>query len=465
MVSTEVMRREEGRMDIIRGWTPSALREQVAREKDLRLVIIEYYQSCMVKGHHYYRINEHDESQKPALSKEGALNLCSLFKVRPEPDPPIETWMPDGHYRVRYRTRLVSIETGELVAIGDGLCSTRESRYAYRYASRICPQCGKSAIIKGREEYGGGWLCFKRKDGCGAKFDEGDPAIEAQITGRVANEDLADQENTVLKMSEKRSLVDGALKLPLASELFIQDLDEQIQLQQSQRESVNSITDGLKEPRRDVAENSMVPTQPRAKLSATDVSDLLKLLHEAYRDSKVVDQHIRTIMHIPPEQSYTSVRLRLTMTWAQYDQLKMDAETYIREAIAHEHHDTDEDDVLLDGERITDEVKVAMASPVEVATRQERENVLASTPLEEDVPVDETEGQPPTQGEAIYATAAELDALMAVAAGVGKDASAEVERLRAHHPKGVTREVLAIIETRLKGRAGTDRHPSAGANG
>ena len=36
--------------------------------------------------------------------------------------------------------------------------------------STLCPNCGKDAIIKGKEEYGGGWLCYKAKGGCGAKF-------------------------------------------------------------------------------------------------------------------------------------------------------------------------------------------------------------------------------------------------------------------------------------------------------
>jgi hypothetical protein len=34
-----------------------------------------------------------------------------------------------------------------------------------------CPVCGVvGAIIKGKPEYGGGWLCFQKKGGCGAKF-------------------------------------------------------------------------------------------------------------------------------------------------------------------------------------------------------------------------------------------------------------------------------------------------------
>lgn len=40
-----------------------------------------------------------------------------------------------------------------------------------------CPQCGKSrAVIKGKPEYGGGWLCFKKKGGCGATWqDDAEP--------------------------------------------------------------------------------------------------------------------------------------------------------------------------------------------------------------------------------------------------------------------------------------------------
>lgn len=41
--------------------------------------------------------------------------------------------------------------------------------------TRSCPQCGKSkAVIKGKAEYGGGWLCFKKKGGCGATWQDAD---------------------------------------------------------------------------------------------------------------------------------------------------------------------------------------------------------------------------------------------------------------------------------------------------
>lgn len=39
-----------------------------------------------------------------------------------------------------------------------------------------CPKCGKvKPVIKGKEEYGGGWVCFKKKGGCGATWHDNEP--------------------------------------------------------------------------------------------------------------------------------------------------------------------------------------------------------------------------------------------------------------------------------------------------
>ena len=109
---------------------------------------------------------------------------------------------------------------------GVGFCSTRETRYAFVNASRKCPACGKDAIIKGKAEYGGGWVCYKKKDGCGTKYDDGDAAIEGQKVGKVAVDNPVDSFNTVLKMAKKRALVDAVLTATAASDLFVQDLED-----------------------------------------------------------------------------------------------------------------------------------------------------------------------------------------------------------------------------------------------
>ncbi|GEM_PF-1648522 len=162
---------------------------------------------------------------KPTLLKPGAEKLCMTFRLAPSYRTE-EIRDADGHLTVIITCTLTHITSGLIVAEGLGRASTRESKYAYRQANRKCPRCGGEAIIKGKAEYGGGWLCFAKKGGCGAKFNDGDKAIEGQGVGRVANEDLADQYNTVLKMGAKRAFVAATLSATAASSIFTQDLED-----------------------------------------------------------------------------------------------------------------------------------------------------------------------------------------------------------------------------------------------
>jgi len=116
--------------------------------------------------------------------------------------------------------------TGTRLGAGEGLCTTRESRYASRNASRKCPACGVEAIIKGKAEYGGGWVCFKKKNGCGAKYADDAQTITSQAVGKIPNPDLADTYNTVDKMASKRARVDAVLSVTGASALFTQDVED-----------------------------------------------------------------------------------------------------------------------------------------------------------------------------------------------------------------------------------------------
>jgi len=90
----------------------------------------------------------------------------------------------------------------------------------------VCPSCTKPTIIKGKEEFGGGWICFAKKGGCGQKFPAGAVEIEGQQTGRVQNPDVADTINTVLKMAKKRAHVDAAIALARCSDMFTQDVED-----------------------------------------------------------------------------------------------------------------------------------------------------------------------------------------------------------------------------------------------
>lgn len=175
----------------------------------------------MQDGTHYGVIPGTD---KPTLYKPGAEKLCLLFRLDPEYES--ETIWDGPHMTVKTTCRLFHSPTGTRVSSGEGMCSTKESKYGTRMAKRTCPVCNVEAIIKGKAEYGGGWVCFKRQGGCGAKFADGDASIESQEVGKIENPDLADTYNTVLKMANKRALIAAVLNGTAASDIFTQDLED-----------------------------------------------------------------------------------------------------------------------------------------------------------------------------------------------------------------------------------------------
>jgi hypothetical protein len=191
---------------------------------DRKRKIVEVMQAVMKDGEHYGRIPGCGD--KPALFKAGAEILATTFALAPRFEIK-QTDLPNGHREYQIICTLVHIPTGLEVGQGVGCCSTHESKYRWRRGDRQCPDCGKrGTIIKGKKEYGGGWLCFNKKGGCGSQWKDGDPAIEGQNTDRVENPDPADQYNTVLKMAKKRAQVDATLTATGASDLLTQDLED-----------------------------------------------------------------------------------------------------------------------------------------------------------------------------------------------------------------------------------------------
>lgn len=186
--------------------------------------IQEVMKQAMKDGEHFGKI---PGTPKPTLLKPGAEKLCLLFRL----DPQFESVeFKDGdHLTVKSRCVLYHIPTSMRMGSGEGSCSTKESKYAFRNASLACPECGKDAIIKGKDEYGGGWLCYKRKGGCGFKFP--DDHFKGMEVGKVAADNLADQYNTVLKMANKRALVAAVLVTTAASDIFTQDIEEMPQFE------------------------------------------------------------------------------------------------------------------------------------------------------------------------------------------------------------------------------------------
>jgi len=184
--------------------TPSMLRHQIAEQKEMRDIMTEYVRSEMKENHHFYSFNK---DGKPTLTKDGAYLICGLFKVIPGPVTHEIIREEGGHFTVVCESSLQNAN-GVQIATGTGTCTTRESKYAYRWVSESnVPKDIDKATLKtrsGNNQYGSG------------KY----------IQYQLPTQDLADLENTVLKMAAKRSTVAAVQKLPLVSELFATDLGE-----------------------------------------------------------------------------------------------------------------------------------------------------------------------------------------------------------------------------------------------
>ena len=196
--------------------TVSDVVRQVGKIQDLM-------KQAMHEGEHFGVIP--GTGSKPTLLKPGAEKLAFIFRLDPQYDVVTNIEQPDV-ISFTIRCTLYHMVSGSRVGSGLGSCSSRESKYAYRKGERVCPECGEATIIKGKKEYGGGWLCYQKKGGCGAKFVDGDTAITDQDTGRIPNPDIWDQHNTILKMASKRALVAAVLNATAASDIFTQDVED-----------------------------------------------------------------------------------------------------------------------------------------------------------------------------------------------------------------------------------------------
>lgn len=167
---------------------------------------------------------------KPTLLQPGMEKLLKALHLRAEyvERSKIEDFdKPLIYYR--YECRLMDWETGICLGTAIGSANSHEKKWRWREMKRVCPVCGKTAIIKGSEDYGGGWVCWKKAKpdaGCGSKFKDGDPAIELQVAGQIENPDIMDQMNTIDKIAQKRSLGSAIKTVANVSMLYTVDVED-----------------------------------------------------------------------------------------------------------------------------------------------------------------------------------------------------------------------------------------------
>ena len=162
--------------------------------------------------------------EKPVLFKPGAEKIATLFglhvnleRLEAIKDFTGKEFGGEPFFSFEYMATLKNRQ-GDIVTQCVGSCNSWEDKYRWRKAERVCPDCGNASIFKSKKD--ASWYCWAKKGGCGAKFQRGDQSIESQEVGRVPNERIFDQVNTIDKMAQKRAFVGAVILGANASNYF-----------------------------------------------------------------------------------------------------------------------------------------------------------------------------------------------------------------------------------------------------
>lgn len=168
-------------------------------------------------------------SDKPALMKPGAEMLCMLFGLCPtyRLEASCEDFTGEFHGGEPFLSYTFTCELwrgDHRVATASGCSNSWEEKYRWRIASLVCPTCGLDTLRMSKDD--GGYYCWRKIGGCGQTFEGDDSRIVSQPRGRVPNPNVADLQNTLVKMAQKRALVAATLNATGASDIFTQDVED-----------------------------------------------------------------------------------------------------------------------------------------------------------------------------------------------------------------------------------------------
>lgn len=143
---------------------------------------------------------------KPTLYKPGAELLCLSFNLRPETEiiAKVED-LEAPYFDYTVKVSLWSRKYGFKVGDGVGSANTMESRYTFRWmwSNEVPADFNKEGAVKRTVKTG-----------------------SVQYRRDAAPDEIFTLKNTVLKMAEKRALVDAVLRCTGASRIFTQDVED-----------------------------------------------------------------------------------------------------------------------------------------------------------------------------------------------------------------------------------------------
>lgn len=164
-------------------------------------LIQEVMRGVMKVGTHYGKIP--GAGDKPTLLKPGAEVILTTFQLAVE--PVVEDLSTADCVRYRVHARGIHQNTGALIGVGIGECSSDETKYRWRAA--VCPQEFEATPEDRRRKV------WKRGN-------------RGTYTVDQVRTEPSDVANTVLKMAKKRAQVDLCLTATAASDCFTQDIED-----------------------------------------------------------------------------------------------------------------------------------------------------------------------------------------------------------------------------------------------
>ena len=169
--------------------------ERTAAELRERLELIrEVKRTAMTENVDYGVVPGTD---KATLFKPGAEKLALVFKLDVQPRNEL-IWGPGEHLTVISRATVFHAPTGTRLGLRGGDLLQPRAQPRVPQARAHLPELRAA----GRDQGQGGvrrWAgcAGARRDGCGAKFPDGDERIESQEVGEIENPDLPDTWNAV----------------------------------------------------------------------------------------------------------------------------------------------------------------------------------------------------------------------------------------------------------------------------
>jgi hypothetical protein len=254
-----------------------------------RSAIVQLMQHAMKEGQDYGTI---PGTGKPTLFKPGSEKLMSLFHLAGEPI--VEDLSTPDMMRFRVMVRITEVGSGRYLGSGLGEASSAEEKYQWR-ASVCDEEFDETPEDRRRKKW--------------RKSNNGAYAVKQVRTN------MEDAANTVLKMAKKRAQIDAVLTVTAASEVFAQDLEDEVAIDIDGQPPANPRPQAARPAAQQQASSSRPPTGSSATITTAQASRFYAKW-KANRQPDEVKEYLQTVCGIADSRQMSPAHYDAACLWA-----------------------------------------------------------------------------------------------------------------------------------------------------